>query len=372
MQTIGGALAFVPHPLPPDLDQARLLPVLAEAAESIGELRGIGRTLPNAYLLVRPLQRREAVASSNIEGTYTNLSDLFMFEAGADDKARPPDTREVANYVKALEASITRLKDIPVSLRLIREAHALLMSGTKQDRGAKIVPGEFRTEQNWIGSRRDTVKTARFVPPPPDAMQQALNDLENYINEDDGLHPLIRLALIHYQFETIHPFPDGNGRVGRLLIPLVLHERGVLTQPLLYLSPYLEKHRDAYIDALYEVSRTGAWIEWIQFFLRTVVAQCRDTIQRVQHLQELQVAYRARLRKAHGSMHVLTLADRLFESPFITVPRAQKLLGLTYRGAQLNVEKLVAAGVLVELPESHPKFYVAAEILELVQREAEA
>ena len=212
-------------PLPPELDLTPVIPSLDEASRKLGELNGIGTTLVNPYLLIRPLQRREAVASSNLEGTYTSLSDLYLFEAGADDDQRPPDTREVANYVRALEHAISRLDELPVCLRMIREIHEIVLSHVRQHRGARIVAGEFRTDQNRIGG--SSLATARFVPPPPQNVIGLLGDLEKYIQQDmsEAAPPLVRLALIHYQFETIHPFPDGNGRVGRVMIPLILCEK---------------------------------------------------------------------------------------------------------------------------------------------------
>lgn len=374
-RTIDGAWAFMPDPLPPKIDMARVVGPLIDASTQIGELRGIGRTLPNPYILIRPFQRNEAIASSNIEGTYTSFSDLLLFEAGADERERPPDTAEVYNYVRSLEQSISRLSELPVCLRLIKEAHAILLKGTsKKYRGASVSPGEFRSVQNWIGGSADTVHTARFVPPSPGpSMANALSDLEKYINTSDGLPLLVRLALIHHQFETIHPFPDGNGRVGRLLIPLILSEQKLLPQPLLYLSAYFEKHRDKYIDLMFNVSKTGAWIAWIEFFLEAVVSQCQDTIDRVQRLQDLQKTYRDRLQKARATALMIRLVDAIFETPYVTIPQTQKLLGVTYRAAQQNVEKLVKAGILrdLELPR-RPRFFAASEVFDIVHGAAKA
>jgi Fic family protein len=368
--TIGGASAFVPDPLPPTVGLESLVPLISEASMRLGELNGIGRSLANPYILVRPFQRREAVASSGIEGTVTSLSELFLFEAGADERARPPDTREVFNYVRALEHSINRIEQIPVSLRLIREAHALLLEGVRRDHGAKIQPGEFRRDQNWIGGT--TIQAARFVPPPPDLVDECLDAFEKFIHAPDKarIPPLIRLAMVHYQFETIHPFPDGNGRVGRLLIPLILYADGLLPQPLLYLSPYFERRYDEYIDRLYDVSRRGDWIGWFSFFLEGVVEQCRDTIARIQKLQDLHTRYRQKVQQVRSSALLLRLVDRVFEHPVMTIPQAKDLLDVTYPSAARNIQKLVEAHILAELDiTQRPKFYMAHEVFEIIHEQ---
>jgi Fic family protein len=347
-----------------------MISLISEASMQLGELKGIGRTLPNPYLLVRPLQKREAVASSNIEGTVTSLSDLFLFDAGADEKGRAPDTREVHNYVRALERAIARLPQLPVCLRLMREAHGILLDGVQKHRGANIIPGEFRADQNWIGGR--TVALARYVPPPPAELANALDAFEKFIQSDHAtlMPPVILLALIHYQFEAIHPFPDGNGRLGRLLLPLMLCEKGVIPQPLLYMSSYFEKHRDEYIDTLFNVSKNGDWESWISFFLKGVIEQCKDTIVRVQRLQDLHAIYRERLQRARASALVVRLVDNILESPFVTIPRAQSILGVSYRGAKMNVQKLIDAQILSDLGmDTRPKWFYAREVYSIIHSE---
>ena len=367
--TIQGALAFVPNPLPPDLALESVIGSLTEAAMRLGELSGVGRTLPNPFLLVRPFQRKEAVASSNIEGTITSLSDLMLLEAGADERGRPPDTREVQNYVHALEHAVDRLTQLPVCLRLIREIHEILLTGVRTHRGAKISPGEFRSDQNWIGGSLTQIERARFVPPPPNQVMPTLDALEKFIQSplDSDLPLLVRLALIHYQFEAIHPFPDGNGRVGRLLIPLILCEQGGLTQPLLYMSTYFERNQDEYVDRLYEVSRSGAWLEWIIFFLRGVSEQSIDTIVRARRLLDLQSAYHDRIpsNRASGNLH--RLIDSVFESPYLTIRAAGHRLNVTYAAARNNVEKLVAADILSEVSLGRrPRIFVAHEVFSII------
>ena len=218
---------------------------------------GIGRTLPDPYLLIRPLQAQEALTSSSMEGTYTTLGDLLLVEAGAGEQNRAPDTREVLNYRRALSAAIESLNEFPLSLRTLRDAHATLLGGVAKRRGANVRPGEFKQHQNFIGAYE--IENARFVPAPREQTMTCMSDLEKFIHRDDrnGLPALVDAALIHYQFETIHPFADGNGRVGRMLITLHLFAAKLIKQPVLYLSPALEQHKDEYIDRMYAVSKTG-------------------------------------------------------------------------------------------------------------------
>ncbi|HEX9676213.1 MAG TPA: Fic family protein [Anaerolineales bacterium] len=257
--------AFVPHALPPQVAWTpQLVAALSAADRSLGELAGIGRTLANPHLLIVPFMRKEAVLSSAIEGTKASLSDLYAYEA--EQLAfliRPADVREVHNYVRALEQGILRLRTLPVSLRLIRELHHDLMEGVRGDRGT---PGEFRRSQNWIGPPGCTLEDSTFVPPPTTEMSDSLGKFERYLHAEDHVPPLVRLGLIHYQFEAIHPFIDGNGRIGRLLITLLLCAWGLLPQALLYLSAYFEANRDQYYDLLLHVSQRGEWESWLTFF----------------------------------------------------------------------------------------------------------
>ncbi len=248
--TIGGRKAFVPARLPPvSIDIERILPALSRATQAVGELKGIGRFVSNPLLLIRPLQRREAVSSSSMEGTYTTLTDLFLFEAGASEAATRGDNREVLNYVRALEGAIDGLATLPISSRLVRDAHRVLLTGVARHRGAAVEAGELKRGQNWIGGS-GRIDTARFIPAPPAETPRALDTLMAFVNREERASPLIDAALAHYQFEAIHPFADGNGRVGRMLITLILIDNGTLPQPLLYMSPYLERHKDRYIDLM--------------------------------------------------------------------------------------------------------------------------
>lgn len=365
--TIHGCMAFLPNPLPPKgINLSGLVSLIAEANLALGELSGVGRTLHNPFLLIQPFMRREAVASSKIEGTVTTLSELFLFEVEGGTSKSPDDAREVLNYVKALRQGLRRIDDMPLANRLIRECHEILLTGVAKHRGAGIIPGEFKADQNWIGAR--LIQNARYVPPPPKESAEAMGELEKYINNlDDSLPILVQIALIHYQFEAIHPFPDGNGRVGRLLIPLILTMRKTMSQPLLYLSDFLEKNYDEYIDTMYDVSRSGNWEGWIAFFLRGVSQNCQDAIKKAQSLQDLQADYRGRIQQARSSALLARLIDLLFESPAITVPIASEKLQIAYNAAKNNIARLIHHGILAEAPiQERPKVFWAPEIIRIV------
>lgn len=363
--------AFVPNPLPPatQLDNA-IWRALSEADRALGELAGLGRTMPNPNLLIRPFIRREAVLSSKIEGTQTEIANLYAYETGQLSlpgiSPQPPeaDLQEVLNYVNALEYGIERLATLPICKRFLCELHEQLLDGV---RGENRAPGQFRQSQNWIGSPSTHIQDARFVPPPVPEMNECLNAFEDYINGECDFPPLIRIGLIHYQFESIHPFSDGNGRIGRLLISLLLLNWSLLPIPLLYLSAFFERNRREYYDLMLEVSKSGNWSEWLSFFLRGVTEQSRDALIRAKQLQDLQIEWRDRLTQARASALLPRLADSLFESPVITIPQAEKILDVTYRSAQLNVEKLVEAGILIQIDEaSYNRVFIAPEILRII------
>ena len=360
-----GYLAFVPNPLPPPLELTwHLAKVNSEADRALSELAGVARTLPNPHLLINPFIRREAVLSSRIEGTQASLSDLLFFEASGEARHRPPDVREVFNYVKALEYGLECLNTLPVSLRLIREMHRLLMEGV---RGEEMTRGEFRQRQNWIGPPGCTLMEATFVPPPVAEMHEALDQFEKYLHARSDLPPLIRLALVHYQFEAIHPFLDGNGRIGRLMLTLLLCAEGFLPQPLLYLSAYFERRRQEYYDLLSAVSRTGAWGGWVNFFLEGVAEQSRDAIRRSSRLLDLWKSYRKTLQGVRASSLALQLVDGLFSFPATTIAKAAKRLDVTYPSAQLNVGKLVEHGILREgTGRRRNRVFIAREILRII------
>jgi Fic family protein len=368
--TIGDRKAFVPDPLPPAIDLSLLAGPIAQAAASIGELNGIGRTLQNPYLLIRPLQYREAVSSSAMEGTYTTLPELFLLESGADVKARSEDTREVWNYTKAMSHALDSLETVPISERLMRECHELLLGGVRRDRGALVRPGEFKRDQNWIGGGSDIAK-ARFIPPPRDAAIDGLYHLMQYLHREDreATPAVIDAALLHYQFEALHPFDDGNGRIGRMLVPLMLIERGAMGQPLLYISPALERRRDEYIDIMFRVSQRGEWFEWLAFFLDIIVEASASTIAVTDRLLQLQRDYRQTFQQARSSALLLRIIDLAFERAAWRVSTLADALGVTYAGAAHNVRQLVDAGVAHEVQGMYPKTIIFPEIVEAINLE---
>jgi Fic family protein len=282
--------------LPPDIAwDLELSSTLADASLALGELAGLGRTMPSPQLLVAPFLRLEAVLSSRIEGTQAGVTNVYAYEAGqlvlpgVMPDVPQADVQEVVNYVRALEYGVERVKTLPLSLRLLRELHAILMESV---RGSQLDPGMFRRQQNWIGGSLYDPSEASYVPPPVHEMYQSLNDLEKYLNVESLLPPLLRIGLIHYQFEAIHPFLNGNGRIGRLLITPLLIEWGLLPFPLLYLSAFFERYRQTYCDCLQAVSERGAWREWLLFFLKGVAEQSRDACRRAKELQDVQINWR--------------------------------------------------------------------------------
>jgi Fic family protein len=359
-----GFLCFVPHPLPPKLTLGMsTIQTLARAERALGTLAGTGEMLPNPHLLIGPFVRREAVLSSRIEGTVANEEDLVLFKVDPEVKDRKPDTLEVRNYVTALEYGLERLAALPVSLKLLGELHSRLLKGV---RGADKSPGEFRDRQNYIGSPSATIADARFVPPPVPEMKHCLEAFEKFLHGHSERPFLIDLALSHYQFEAIHPFRDGNGRVGRLLIPLLLCERNILTKPLLYLSAYFEKHRTEYADLLLRVSQKADWEAWIEFFLKGVAEQAMDGVERATKLMALWQDYRKRLQTARASILGQNLVDQLFMQPAMSVGLARQLLHVSFLSAQNNVMRLVKLGILKEMTgRKRNRIFIAPEILQL-------
>lgn len=351
--------AFDPAPLPPDWKfPVELWPLLRDARVALATLDGSGLHLTDPYLLLRPLQNREAIASSSIEGTYATPEELLLFEPEPTE-ATPKEgdgRREVHNYREAL-AEGWRLKDrLSFSLRLIRDLHRRLLQGV---RGGAKNPGEFRTGPVQIG------RPARFVPPPADRVPRRLDELEKFIHGDHGdLDALVTSFFVHYQFETIHPFSDGNGRVGRLLLTLMAAEGCAMRHPWLHLSPYFDKNRDRYIDLLYAVSARGAWRDWIEFCLKGVVEQARDILLRCDLLIRLKHKYRALAQAdGEGSVRLGAIIDDLFKSPVLRPAALARSLDVTYPTAQKDIDRLTKLGILRELPDRYPKTYVAPLIL---------
>ena len=359
-----GFWAFHPAPLPRRLDLPHdVVNLLDEATGAVHRLGGVGRLIPNPHLLIAPHVRLEAVLSSRIEGTKTDVGQLLRFEAGETPPAdEADDAQEVENYVIAMEHGLERLREgFPMSVRLLREMHERLLSGV---RGRHRRPGELRSSPVWIGG--STLGDAVFVPPPPDEMQVALSDLERFLHAND-LPLLISIGLAHYQFETIHPFLDGNGRIGRLLIALMLVWSGALPQPLLYLSVYFEQHRGEYYDHLLITSQQGDFYPWLRFFLRGVRRQARDAEERTVRLVELQHQLRNELLEEGRRNTVVRLAEHLFSVPLTTPVRAEQVLGVTRPTAQAAIEALVERRDLVEVTgRGRGRIYEAPRIFKAV------
>ena len=368
IQTIEGHKAFVPRKLPPGLDLLQLVEPLGETIQLLGELKGAARRTENPYTLIEPLQRREALTTSAMEGTHTSIENLVLEEEN-NGAATDENARETFNYIVAIRLAIRNLQKFPISHRVIKEAHSRLLSGLSNDRGSNKRPGEYKQAQNWIGGGR-SISNARYVPPPPDRTQECMDDIERYINRDQAsiTQRVIDLGLVHYQFEAVHPFGDGNGRIGRMLITLMSLQSGLLNLPILYLSPFLEKNKDEYIALMYAVTTRSAWVEWMLFFLNAVQATCSDTIQRIDSLIALQKEYKSRVAAIGRSAKLPETIDSLFRSPTTTVPRTMERLGVTYGAAQSIIEKLMQAGILVPLQGTYPKRFVAHEIMTISDR----
>ena len=368
VRTPAGYWAFIPTPLPPHIAwPARLVSRLSEAERALADLSWTGSNFPEPHIMVRSFVRREAVLSSRIEGTRASLADVYAYEAEQLTFLEPgSDAREVYNYVRALDYGLERVKTLPISLRLIRELHQHLMEGV---RGDVWTPGEFRRSQNWIGSTGSTLETAVYIPPPVDEMNIALSRLENFIHTPSDLPPLARIGLIHYQFEAIHPFLDGNGRVGRLLIPLLLCQWGLLSQPLLYLSAYFERYRSEYYDRLLGISQGGEWEGWLTFFLTGVRDQAGEASRRIQALQRLRQRYHELLAGQRAAPRLVKVVDFLLGRPIVTVRQVQNGLDLSdYKVAQRYVEKLTQAGLLREVTgHARNRMYRADEILQAIE-----
>lgn len=362
----GGYSAYVPDPLPPALDYTpQVVRALSDADRAIGRLAGEGSRLPNPHLLIRPFVRREAVLSSRIEGTHATLGELLAAEAGARVDRSPDDLREVANYVVALEHGIRRLETLPLSLRLVRELHERLMRGV---RGDLAYPGEFRRSQNWIGAPGATIQNAVYVPPPPPEMMEALGAWESFLH-DRMLPPLVHAALLHYQFEAIHPFVDGNGRVGRLLVSLYLVERQVLPSPLLYLSAFFEASRRDYYERLLGVSQSGTWEEWVSYFLNGVARQAEDAVSRAARINDTLARWRTSVSGSSAS--VLRLVDLLAENPFWTVKGAAERMGVAFTTAQRAMERLERGRILKRTSKAlRDRVYCARAILDILEEPA--
>lgn len=351
VRQVTGYRAFQPAPLPPDPPiriDGELQVALSDADRALGRLDGSISTLPNPDLFVYMYVRKEAVLSSQIEGTQSSLQDLIAAESQVFTPDRPGDVGEVVNYVAAMNHGLERLRELPVSVRLIREIHERLLKGV---RGSNLTPGELRTSQNWIGPSGCTLNEAAFIPPPPGEIGAALGQLERFIHKEDSLPSLLKIGLAHAQFETIHPFLDGNGRVGRLLITFLLCEKQILAKPVLYLSNYFKRHRAEYYNKLQAIRDRGEWEEWIVFFLKGVSEVSREATITVRNILTLRESHRTAITDKFGraAANGHRVLEHLYESPIVTVNKVQSLTGTTYPAANQLVGKLVEAGILFEV-----------------------
>jgi len=364
IQTDSGYWAFLPAPLPPEVQWSpKLVTLLSEAERALAQLAEIGQSLSPTRISVKPFVRQEAVISSRIEGTRTSLRELYSYEAGQlSFLETDTDAQEVQNYVQAMEYGLERLETLPVSLRFIRELHEKLM------RGDVWTPGEFRRSQNWIGASGSTIETARYVPPPVEEMHTCLHELEDFIHAPSDLPLLIRLGMIHVQFEAIHPFLDGNGRVGRLLVSLLLCAWDLLPQPFLHLSVFIEAHRSEYYQHLLAVSQKGDWEAWLSFFLTGIREQSLEAKARVKALVSLRESYSQQLEKERTSERLMQAIDFIMGQPVLSVRQLEAGLNLSnYLSAQRLVAKLEKYGILQEVTgQARNRIYQADGILRAI------
>jgi len=360
----GGVEALIPDPLPPPIEWTpALVRVLSEADRLLSRLAGEAGRLPKPEILLRPLMSREAVLSSRIEGTHTGLEELLAAEAGAAQPADEADWREVSNYLRALDHGLKRRREIPLSLRLVRELHDHLVRGVRGSAGA---PGEFRRIQNWIGPPgARSAADATYVPPPPDALAGCLDAWEKFLH-DRSLPPLVHIGLTHYQFEAIHPFLDGNGRVGRLVITLLLLDHDLLRTPFLPLSAYFEATRSEYYATLRAVSEAADWDDWLRYFLTGVARISEDTLSRAQRIHTLLERWRAQAEKARSSLPA-RLVDQLGRNPYCTIRGVARRLRVAFTTAQRAVEFFERAGILMQVEERlRDRVYCARSLLAIL------
>jgi Fic family protein len=351
VQQPAGYKAFIPKPLPPEPGVAidpKIASLLSSADQALGRLDGATDMLPNPDLFVFMYVRKEAVLSSQIEGTQASLIDVLEFEADTVDPSRPQDVEEVVNYVAAMNQGLKRLNSLPISLRLICEIHRRLMHGV---RGKDKTPGEFRQSQNWIGPPGSTLVTAQFIPPPPHEMREALHNLEGFLHDEKPMPLLMKIGLAHGQFETIHPFLDGNGRVGRLLITFLLCEKGVLRRPLLYLSYYFKQHQSEYYDRLQAIRDQGDWEGWLEFFLRGVRKTSEEATETARRIVRMREEHRQLVLKRFGSGagNALTLLESLYQRPIVSVQHVAEATRLAFPNANALVARMGELGLLREI-----------------------
>ena len=367
VKTLDGYNSFVPNPLPPDIEWSnQLVATLSRADFVLGRLSREGSRLPNPHLLMRPFITREAVLSSKIEGTQATIGEVLAYNAGVQTKLRPADLQEVQNYIIALDYGLQQLGELPLSLRLIRNIHEHLMNDV---RGSRATPGEFRKVQNWIGSPGCTPNTAKFVPPPADQLHSCLKNFEEFLH--DRQHPpLIHAALCHYQFEAIHPFLDGNGRIGRLIITLLLIEQKTLSSPMLYLSAFFEATRDEYYRQLYNVSSSGSWSDWLSYFLNGVAVQSEDVLFRAEKINGLLDKWKLQMAGSANKSSV-KIVEHFAINPYITTNKIVDEFNISYSTARRIIEKLETEKIIQQTEDrKRDKVYCATAILEILEKPA--
>lgn len=367
-RTLGrrGYVAYFPAPIPRAIElPTTTVRLLTDAEASLGRLAGVGLLVPNPHLLIRPYLLREALSSTRIEGTQASLADVFEVQASGE----PPnaDVEEILNYIDALEWGLSHVDELPLGVRLIRDMHQRILAGV---RGRERTPGQFRTTQNWVGDSGSTIETARFVPPPPEELAALLADWERYAHENVEVPHLVQNALLHYQFETMHPFLDGNGRIGRLLCVFLLVEHGRLPAPLLYLSAYLERDRAHYYETLQAVRERGDPLPWIELFLTAVHSQAADAVARAQRIVDLRERYRTAAATITSS-NAMLLVDLVCETPIVSSRTVEAGLGVTRPTALKLLKQLEAVGVLEEgdLGPRGQRRYLARELMAAVTDE---
>ncbi|MDO5044881.1 MAG: Fic family protein [Coriobacteriia bacterium] len=359
--------SFIPAPLPPqpslEMD-SEMLDSLIQANNAIAAFESMAQRIPDMDIFIYMYVRKEALMSSQIEGTQATLEDVFDPEITSNTNR---DVADVVNYVKAMDYAVNRLDTLPLCNRLIKETHEVLMEGI---RGQERNPGEFRYSQNWIGGQGSTLKTASYIPPHPEDMVEALSDLERYINKEDADDDLIRAALIHYQFETIHPFLDGNGRIGRLLIVLYLMKRGVLSSPALYISYYLKKNRLEYYDRMSEVRNKGNYEQWVKFFLQALAESAKDALQTIDELIALKNKNEKLIEgMGRASKNALLLFQHLESNPIIDISQTAQAIGLSYNTVSSIVKRFIELDILVQKERvSRNRTFVYEEYLKILRK----
>jgi len=356
---------FIPNPLPPKIDfDEELVLILSKAEEKLGKLSGVGLSLPSPNLLIIPYLRKEAIMSTRIEGTRISLQEVLLSET-KEGEEKTPDAKEVINYINTVNYALKHVEDNQIDLNLIKKMHKILMGGV---RGDEKSPGKFRDVQNWIGSEFSNVSDAIFVPPNPKAVPKLMDDLIDYLNTEHNIPVLVRCALMHYQFETIHPFCDGNGRIGRSLISVYLCKKKKIIKPLLYISEFFEKYRLNYNELLLKTGQTGKFEEWIKFFLKAIEVQSEDALLRAHKLLLLRESYRKQIQNETQTSEILNIIDYLFSNPFVTVSKAGKVSAVTYPTAKRYIDKLIKYGILKETKHlQRERTYVAHEIYEIIK-----